>query len=151
MKKRITALALALVMVLGVAALAASGEKNISVLPMTMTVNGTPVTPAKSDGTAAEVFSYNGATYAPLRYLSDLLGIEVEWDANDPSVAKLVGNDLKIPTGAVTPSGTFTATADGFGGDVTVTLTLADSVLTDVKVDGGKETRSEERRVGKEC
>ena len=78
MKKRITALALALVMVLGVAALAASGEKNISVLPMTMTVNGTPVTPAKSDGTAAEVFSYNGATYAPLRYLSDLLGIEVE-------------------------------------------------------------------------
>lgn len=140
MKKRITALALALVMVLGVAALAAGGEKNISVLPMTMTVNGTPVTPAKSDGTAAEVFSYNGATYAPLRYLSDLLGIEVEWDANDPSVAKLVGNDLKIPAGVVTASGTFTAAAQGFGGEVTVTLTLTDGVLTDVKVDGGKET-----------
>ena len=40
MKKRITALALALVMVLGTTALAAGGAKTISVTPMNMTVNG---------------------------------------------------------------------------------------------------------------
>ncbi len=44
-KKRITALALAFVMVLGTAALAAGTEKSISVTPMNMTINGQEVTP----------------------------------------------------------------------------------------------------------
>ena len=79
MKKRITALALAVVMVMGTAALAAGAEKRITVTPMGMSVNGYTVTPTKSDGTAAEVFAYDGATYAPLRYLSELLNIEVAW------------------------------------------------------------------------
>ena len=67
MKKKITALAMALVMVLGVAAVAAGGDKTISVTPMNMTINGQAVTPLKSDGTPAEVFAYDGATYVPLR------------------------------------------------------------------------------------
>lgn len=37
-------------------------------------------------------------------------------------------------------SGTFTGTAKGMGGDVTVTLTIADNVLTDVKAEGPNET-----------
>ena len=37
-------------------------------------------------------------------------------------------------------SGEFTGTAKGMGGDVTVTLTLKDSVITDVKAEGDKET-----------
>lgn len=37
-------------------------------------------------------------------------------------------------------SGTFTGTAQGMGGDVTVTLTLADNVITDVQIVGDKET-----------
>ncbi len=37
-------------------------------------------------------------------------------------------------------SGTFSATAKGFGGDVTVTLTLTDGVLTDVAAEGPDET-----------
>ena len=90
MKKRITALALAVFMVMGTVALAAGTEKTISVTPMGMSVNGQAVTPTKSDGTPAEVFAYDGATYAPLRYLSELLGVEVEWDKNDPNTAKLV-------------------------------------------------------------
>ena len=39
-----------------------------------------------------------------------------------------------------TVSGEFTGTAKGMGGDVTVTLTLKDSVITDVKAEGKKET-----------
>ena len=78
MKKRITALALAVFMVMGTVALAAGTEKTISVTPMGLNVNGYAVTPTKSNGEAAEVFAYDGATYAPLRYLSELLGVEVE-------------------------------------------------------------------------
>lgn len=90
MKKRIAALSLALVMGLGTVALAAGVEKSITVTPMTLTVNGQTVTPTKSDGAAAEVFAYEGATYVPLRYLSQLLGIEVEWDGEAANTAKLV-------------------------------------------------------------
>ena len=90
MKKRIAALSMALVMGLGTVALAAGAEKTITVTPMGMTVNGQAVTPLKSDGTAAQVFAYDGATYVPLRYLSELLGIQVEWDQNDPNTARLV-------------------------------------------------------------
>lgn len=89
MKKRIAALALASATVMGTVAGAAGVEKTISVTPMKMNINGQEVTPTKSNGETAEVFAYDGATYAPLRYLSELLGIDVEWDANDPNTAKL--------------------------------------------------------------
>ena len=85
MKKRLTALALAFAMVLGTVALAAGAEKTITVSPMTLTVNGQTVTPSKSNGAAAEVFAYDGATYVPLRYLSELLGLTVEW-ARSPAM-----------------------------------------------------------------
>ncbi len=78
MKKRITALALAVVMVMGTVALAAGTEKSITVTPMDLNVNGYAVTPTKSNGEAAEVFAYDGATYAPIRYIAELLGIDVE-------------------------------------------------------------------------
>lgn len=89
MKKRITALALAIVMVMGTVALAAGTEKNITISPMSLKINGQTVTPTKSNGEAAEVFAYDGATYAPVRYLAELLGIQVDWDANDSSSARL--------------------------------------------------------------
>lgn len=41
---------------------------------------------------------------------------------------------------AKTVSGEYTGTAKGMGGDVTVTLTLKDSVITDVKAEGKDET-----------
>ena len=89
-KKRVSAMALALVMGLGTVAAAAGAEKVITVTPMGLNINGQTVTPTKSNGEAAEVFAYDGATYVPLRYLSELLGIQVEWDKNDPNTAKLV-------------------------------------------------------------
>ncbi len=91
MRKRITALVMAFAMVLGTAALAAGTEKTVSVTPMELTVNGQKVTPSKSDGSAAEVFAYDGATYVPLRYISELLGIQVDWSAESAGVARLEG------------------------------------------------------------
>ena len=137
MKKRITALALAIFMVLGTVAVAAGTEKNITVTPMGMSINGQTVTPTKSDGTAAEVFAYDGATYVPLRYLSELLGITVEWDKNDPSTAKLVG-DITLP--AAGGDGTYTGKAQGFGGEVTAVVTVVGGKITACTLTGASET-----------
>ena len=98
-KKRAFAMLLSAAMVLGTTALAAGAEKVINVTAIGMTINGQSVTPTKSDGAPAEVFAYDGATYVPLRYLSELLGIEVEWDKNDPNTAKLVNvPNVSAPT-----------------------------------------------------
>ena len=132
MKKRITALVLSAAMVLGMTALAAGAEKTISVTPMTLTINGQQVVPTKSNGEAAEVFAYDGATYVPLRYLSELLGVEVEWDKGAPGTAKLTG---------VPGMDTYTAEEQGFGGPVQVTLSVTNGVIIDAKVVGDKETQ----------
>ncbi len=129
MKKRITALALAIFMVLGTVALAAGTEKTVTVSPMTLNINGQAVTPTKSDGTAAEVFSYEGATYVPLRYLSELLGITVEWDKNAPNTAKLVMDKM-----------TYTASKLGMNGQVEVQVTLAGDKIENVTVTKNQET-----------
>lgn len=60
MKKRITALALAIFMVMGTVDVVAGTEKTVSVTPMNMTINGQEVTLLKFDGTPAEGFAYDG-------------------------------------------------------------------------------------------
>ena len=129
MKKRITALALAVFMVLGTVAAAAGAEKSITVSPMTLSINGQTVTPTKSNGAAAEVFAYDGATYVPLRYLSELLGIQVEWDKDNPNTAKLVNMPMK-----------YTGTSVGMQGPVTVEMSVLDGKITGVAVTASKET-----------
>ena len=136
MKKRLSALALAFAMVLGTVALAAGAEKTITVSPMTLTVNGQTVTPSKSNGAAAEVFAYDGATYVPLRYLSELLGLTVEWDPQDPGVAKVTGN-VTLPSGG---SGTYTGKGAGFGGEIAATITVVDGKITACTLTGSGET-----------
>ena len=137
MKKRITAMALALAMVMGTVALAAGTEKTISVTAMNMTINGQAVTPTKSNGEAAEVFAYDGATYVPLRYLSELLGIQVEWDKDSPNTAKLVNvPNFTAPGG----DGTYTGKASGFGGEVVATVTVVGGKITACTLVGDKET-----------
>ncbi len=140
MKKRITALALAAAMVMGTTALAVGGARTISVTPMELAVNGQKVSAVASNGAEGEVFASEGVTYAPVRYLCELLGIDVEWDKNDPNTVKLVG-DVKAPVQpAGGKDGAYTATAQGFGGDVTVTLTISGGALAAVAVVGDKET-----------
>ncbi|MCI8475082.1 MAG: flavocytochrome c [Oscillospiraceae bacterium] len=142
MKKRITALALAIFMVLGTAALAAGTEKSITVSPMTLNINGQNVTPTKSNGAAAEVFSYDGATYVPLRYLSELLGITVEWDKANPAVAKLVSDKITLPAQPTVSfkAGTYTGEGQGFGGTIKVTVTLSSTRIEKVEVTENSET-----------
>ena len=137
MKKKITALALALTMVLGLAAVAANGDKTVSVTPMQMTINGQSVTPLKSDGTPAEVFAYDGATYVPLRFLSETLGIKVEWDPTAPNTAKLVG----VPGFNVSDAGTYTATTPGHNAPITVAVTMDGNKIAKVAVSNEIETR----------
>ncbi len=136
MKKRITALALACVMVLGTAALAAGTEKTISVTPMDMTINGQAVTPTKTNGEAAQVFAYDGATYVPLRYLSELLDIEVVWDKDHPNTAALVN----VPGFTAPAGGTFTGTGSGFGGEVKAVITVEGGKITACTLTGEGET-----------
>ena len=137
MKKKITALAMALVMVLGIAAVAASGDKTISVTPMNMTINGQAVTPLKSDGTPAEVFAYDGATYVPLRYLSETLGIKVEWDPTAPNTAKLVD----VPNFTAPAAGkVYTGEGKGFMGAIKVAVTLNGTKIEKVEVTENSET-----------
>ena len=144
MKKRITALALAFAMVLGTTALAAGAEKTISVTPMQLNINGQTVTPTKSDGTAAEAFSYDGATYLPMRYLCELLGITVDWDKNAPDVAKLVSDKLTLPAAPAgskeLTDGTYTGTGRGNNGSVKVSVTVSGGAITEVKVTEHAET-----------
>lgn len=135
MKKRVLAMALALVMVLGTVAAAVSAEKSISVAPMGMTINGQAVTPLKSNGDAAEVFAYDGATYVPLRYLSELLGIEVQWDESDPNTAKLVSDKIALPAGT-----TYEGTAMGRNGNITVAVTLDGAKIASIAVKEESET-----------
>ncbi len=144
MKKRITALALAFAMVLGTTALAAGGTKTISVTPMELNINGQTVTPTKSDGTAAEAFSYEGATYLPMRYLCELLGITVDWDKNAPDVAKLVSDKLTLPAAPTgtkeLKDGSYTGTGRGNNGSVKVSVTVSGGAITAVNVTEHAET-----------
>ncbi len=142
MKKRITALALAFVMVMGTVALAAGTEKSITVTPMGLNINGQAVTPTKSDGTPAEVFAYDGTTYAPVRYLAELLDIDVVWDKNDSNTAKLAnvpGFTAPAASTALT-DGVYTGVGTGRNGDVTVEVTVSGGAISAVKVTGHSET-----------
>ena len=141
MKKRITALALALGMVMGTVALAAGAEKTISVTPMGLAINGQAVTATASNGATGEVFASDGVTYAPVRYLCELLGIDVEWDKNDPNTVKLAG-DITIPTQTALSfkAGTYTGVGTGMGGQVKVAVTFSANAITAVTVGENNET-----------
>ena len=84
MKKstRILAVTLALCLGLGTAALAAGGMRTIEVLSgMKVLVNGEEFTPTDVNGSAVDVFAYNGTTYVPIRAMSEAFGLEVGYDA----------------------------------------------------------------------
>ena len=127
-RSRFIAIALVLSLVLGTAAMAASG-KNVLIFPgVNITVDGQDATP-----TDKEVFLYNDTTYVPLRFLAELFGLNVGWDADTNTV--LLGKQPAVYT-----PGTYTGTAMGFGGPVTVEATVTKDAITAVKVTGADET-----------
>lgn len=140
MKKRLTALVLSFVMVLGTAALAVGGSKTISVIPMDMTVNGQSVIPTKSNGAPAEVFAYDGATYVPLRYLSELLGIEVQWDKDHPNTAALVNVANFTASAAQLTDGVYTAETAGRNGTLALKMTVSGGTIASVEITRHEET-----------
>ena len=139
--KRIAALLLTLTMVLGIGSAAAAGVVDLpGVSAMRLVINGQEVTPTKSDGTAAQVFSYEGATYAPIRYIAELLGLNVGWDASNPDAAVLNGNVPGLKPSNSYTAGTYTASADGRNGPVTVSVTFDAASITAVEVTAHSET-----------
>ncbi len=133
MKKRITALAMAFAIVLCTTALAAEGTKTISVTPMELSVNGQTVVPIKSDGSQAEVFAYEGAAYAPLRYLGELLGLQVEWNAENAGVVKLDGLNAGAAGALFTP-GAYEGSAIGMHGTMRVRAIVDNSTIQDIDI-----------------
>lgn len=89
--KRLTALALALVMALGLmvqAGAAAPGKEVQAELNYDITVmyNGKFQTLRDAAGDAVYPISYAGTTYLPVRAVSNMLGVEVEWDGSTQTV-----------------------------------------------------------------
>ncbi len=65
------------------------------------------------------------------------------WACSSPSEESTTSGSTQAPeTTAAADSGTFTGTARGYGGDVTVTITVADGAITEVTASGDDETPS---------
>lgn len=90
---KILALALAITVLTGCFALGAgaaeaklaSGSVNIHT-GVRISVDGKEFVPVDSDGAPVEVFLYNGTTYLPVRGISNLFGLGIEWDNETKSV-----------------------------------------------------------------
>jgi len=127
---RITALLLALVMILGSAALAAGVGKEVTIYPgVSITVNGKEVNPVDVNGKEVETFIYNDSTYVPVRYLSEILGWDVEWDGENNTVKLTTDQPL-----------TYTGVGSGRNGDIKVAVSFVGSEITDVRVTEHKES-----------
>lgn len=132
-RSRVIAIMLVLAMVLGTAAMAASG-KTVTIFPgVNITVDGEKVTPVDVNGNEVETFIYNDSTYVPLRFLAELFGLNVGWD--EPTYTVNLGKQAPKYT-----PGTYTGTAMGFGGPITVEATVTETAITAVKVTGEQET-----------
>lgn len=71
----------AIIMAGSVTAFAAGNGWDITVYPIKVLVNGEVFQPTDTSGKSAEVFTYNGTTYAPLRALAEAYGLEVGYDS----------------------------------------------------------------------
>lgn len=128
------AIMLVLAMTLGTVASAVGTMINISVNPgVKISVDGKETTPVNQAGDKQDAFIYNNSTYVPLRWLAELLGVNVGWDETTNTV--LLGKQPAVYT-----PGTYTGTAMGFGGPVSVEVTVTKDAITAVKATGEKET-----------
>lgn len=89
--KRITSLALAIVLVISLitGASAAESQEEIEAYlsyDITVTYNGEAQTMTDAAGNTVYPVSYNGTTYLPIRAVSNMLGVAVDWDGATQTV-----------------------------------------------------------------
>ena len=84
-----------------VTALAATGQLTIAIDPIDVQVNGAVFQPVDAKGNKVMTFAYDGTTYAPLRALAEVYGLEVGYDA-DKNMAT-VGAVTETPPETTTP------------------------------------------------
>lgn len=136
---KFAAIGLALALMLGTVAMAAAG-KTVTIFPgITITVNGAKTTPVDANGNEMETFIYNDSTYVPLRYLAELLGLDVKWDGESNTVQLSTDQILNNP-GGVAKDGTYTAEAYGRNGYLTVETVISGGKITSVTVTEHTET-----------
>ena len=107
MKKKI-AIALAVLMVVGVAAVASSSFADTHTSQITafinreikMTWDGRAFEPRENDGTRLYPIVYEGRTYLPAKFVADKAGVDVNWNASTQTVSfdtRVVNVDLTTP------------------------------------------------------
>lgn len=97
-KSRIIVATMAMALCLVVGAVAASNNQTISALlnrDITVTYNGKAQSFKDVNGNAVYPITYNGTTYLPVRGVSDLLGVAVNWDQASNTVQ--LGTNEKQP------------------------------------------------------
>lgn len=113
MKNRIAALSLALALSVGLCAPAQAADSQTVEATLnagiTVTMDGTPQTFHDAQGAVVLPVTYNGTTYLPVRAVSALVGLGVEWEAETQTV-KLTTPEDPTPT---------TSSADGTGNSLT--------------------------------
>ena len=89
-KKLIYALSLVLVLSIGfsVGAIASNGKKTASLYyrDIKITLDGKELVPKDADGNYVEPFIIDGTTYLPVRGISNVLGLDVDWDGASGTV-----------------------------------------------------------------
>ena len=135
MKNRIAALSMTLALAVGLCAPAHAAESQtvqaLQNADITVTMDGTPQTFHDAVGNVVLPLTYGGTTYLPLRAVSGLVGLGVEWDGSTQT-AKLTTPETPAPT---------TSPADGTGDGLTsqTVPALLNGALT-VTLDGEAQT-----------
>ncbi|MDE6107468.1 MAG: FMN-binding protein, partial [Oscillospiraceae bacterium] len=132
-KSKILALTLVLTLLLGTVAAAVGPMINIGVFPgVKISMDGKDVTPE-----GKEPFIYEDTTYVPLRFLSEILGVNVGWD--DATKTVLLGEQTASAT----------ATVVGYEGEkVTVTVTVEGGHILNVEATSDRESPIGQRATG---
>lgn len=132
--KRLMSLALALVMVLGLTAGAsAATATNVKVLlspDIIVKFNGFVQSMEDVNGDPVYPVLYDGTTYLPVRAVSDMLGLQVDWDGATRTVLLDKPSDLVITN----PDNGSTAPADAKPTSITVQIDPGITVKYDGKV-----------------
>lgn len=80
--------AISIVLGCAVGAFASNGSitKELFYRDIKITLNGQKITPTYPDGSVAEPFIIDGVTYLPVRGISSVLGLDVDWDGGTSTV-----------------------------------------------------------------